>query len=84
MTYAGSRKEPWKKGYEPATQVATVRTDAMTHFEVADSTDASGGQIVYKLMHGAVTINDLATTVGDESGQKPHLELRLVRQVVAG
>lgn len=84
VTYAGSRKEPWKQGYEPAVQLSTVRTDAMTHFEVADSTDASGNQIVYKLMHGADSINDLTKTVRAEAGDKPHLQLRMVRQVIAG
>src|SRR5438309_10330075 len=83
VTYAGSRKEPWKQAYEPAIPLAKARTDAMTYFEVADSTDASGNQIVYKLMHGGDTISDLARTVGDESGPKPQLELRLVRPVPA-
>jgi hypothetical protein len=84
VTYAGSRKGPWKQAYEPSTQLAKVRDDAMGHFEVADSTDAAGNQIVYKLMHGGDTLNDLTKTVGAESGDKPHLELRLVRQVIAG
>lgn len=84
VTYAGSRKGPWKKAYEPSTQLSTVREDAMGHFEVADSTDPGGNQIVYKLMHGGDTNDDLTKTVGVEAGDKPHLELRLVRQVIAG
>jgi len=84
VTYAGGRKGPWDQAYEPAVQLAKVRQDAMTHFEVADSTDAAGNQIVYKMMHAGDTINDLAKTVGSEAGDKDRLELRLVRQVVAG
>lgn len=84
VTYAGSRKGPWKQVYEPGEQLSKVRTDAMGHFEVADSTDPAGNQIVYKLMQGGDTINDLTKTVGAEAGDKPHLELRLVRQVIAG
>ena len=75
---------PWEQAYEPSTQLARVRQDAMSHFQVADSTDAAGNQIVYKLMHGADTINDLTKTVGAEAGGKERLELRLVRQVIAG
>jgi hypothetical protein len=84
VTYAGSRKGPWEHAYEPTAQLSRVRGDAMAYFEVADSADAAGNQILYKLMHGANTLNDLTRTVGAEAGERDRLELRLVREVIAG
>ncbi len=84
VTYAGSRKGPWEHAYEPTVPLSKVRGDAMAHFEVTDSTDAGGNQILYKLMHGGNTLNDLTRTVGAEAGDEDGLEIRLVREVIAG
>lgn len=84
VTYAGGREGPWRAEYESSARLSTVRADAMNHFQLSDTTDPAGNQIVYKLMHGGDTINDLNRTVGEEAGGKPHLVLRLVRQVIAG
>jgi hypothetical protein len=83
VTYAGGRKGPFEQDYEPTITNAVVRTAAMTHFELADSTDASGQQISYKLMHGGDTV-DLTKTVGELAKHEDELKMRLVRQVSAG
>lgn len=48
VTYAGGRHGPWKKDYLVSEQLSTVRSEAMTHFGVADSSDGVN-QVVFRL-----------------------------------
>jgi hypothetical protein len=84
VTYAGGRGGPWKQTYLNDTQLGPVREDAMSHFQVADSTDAGGNQILFRLYHGRDRMDDLNQTVGDRAEGRPHLSFRLVREVIAG
>jgi hypothetical protein len=81
--YAGGRMGPYRAHLAPDTSLTTVRAEAMTHFGVADSTDAAGNRLVYTLTDGNAPV-DLGKTVGDLATGKRELELRLVREVIAG
>lgn len=83
VTYAGSRKPPFAEQFAPETKLSGVRMAAMTYFEVADSTDASGNQTVYRLKSGGETM-DLEKTLGDVAERRPRVEFRLVRELIAG
>jgi len=83
--YAGGRKGPYREHLAPETSLTTVRGNAMTHFGVVDSTDAAGNRIVFTLTDGNAPV-DLAKTVDDLATGKHEreLELRLIREVIAG
>lgn len=83
VSYAGGRQGPWKHEYPDATTLSVVRSDAMTHFGVADTTEG-GNQVVFRLYHGGDRQDDLTGTVGDLGHDKGTLALRLVREVIAG
>ncbi len=84
VTYAGSRKGPFKEEFGPTTTLAAVRQAAIHYFEVADGGDGGGNQIVFNLVHGDHTIKDLNRTVAEEADNEHHLQMRLVREVIAG
>ena len=83
VSYAGGRQGPWKKEYADTTPMATVRSDAMDHFGVADSADG-GNQVAFRLYRGGDRIDDLNLTVSQVGHGQGALALRLVREVIAG
>jgi hypothetical protein len=83
VNYAGARHGPWKKRYGEATLLSIVRTEAMSHFGVADSTDG-GNQVVFRLYHGGDRLDNLDTMVGEIGHGEGVLALRLIREVIAG
>jgi hypothetical protein len=83
VSYAGGRQGPYQHDYAENEPLATVRSDALTHFGLADSTEG-GNQIVFRLYHGGDPISDLGVTVGDAEPGNGALAFRLVREVIAG
>ncbi|MEA2677350.1 MAG: hypothetical protein QOJ81_1491 [Chloroflexota bacterium] len=83
VSYAGGRHGPYQHEYPESEQLATVRSDALTHFGLADSTDG-GNQVVFRLYHGGDYVSDLTRTVGDVEPGKGAVAFRLVREVIAG
>lgn len=83
VTYAGGRQGPYQHEYAETEQLASVRSDALTHFGVADSTEG-GNQIVFRLYHGGDPVADLTKTVGAAEPGKGALAFRLIREVIAG
>jgi hypothetical protein len=83
VSYAGGRHGPWKHEYPGTTALSVVRSDALTHFGVADIAEG-GNQVVFRLYHGGDRIDDLNQTVGDVGPGHGALALRLVREVIAG
>lgn len=82
VSYAGGRHGPWDHEYGRDALLSLVRSDAMTHFGVADSADG-GSPVVFRLYHGGEAAT-LDQTVGEAGDGKGALALRLVREVIAG
>lgn len=83
VTYAGAEK-PFKKEYDPDVTLMTLKSAVMEAFGLAESTDAQGNQTVYRLYRGGDRLDDLGQTLDQASKNEHHLQLRLVREVVAG
>lgn len=83
VTYAGAEK-PFKKEYAPDITLQTVKTAVMEAFGLAESTDAQGNQTVYRLYRGGDRLDDLGQSLDQASKNEHHLQLRLVREVIAG
>jgi hypothetical protein len=83
VSYAGGRQGPYQHEYPESEQLSTVRSDAMSHFGLADSTEG-GNQVVFRLYHGGDPVADVSGTVGDAEPGKGALAFRLVREVIAG
>ncbi len=83
VSFAGGRLGPWKNVYPETTTLSVVRSDAMTHFGVADSADG-GNQVVFRLYHGGDRLDDLNQIVGQIGHGEGALAMRLVREVIAG
>ncbi len=82
VNYAGA-KEKFAEKYARDTLVNQVKADVLTRFELGETVDASGNQTVYTLYKGGDSL-DGSRQIGDLIGHEDHLQLRLVRQVVAG
>jgi len=83
VTYAGA-EHPFKQTYDLGTILETVKADVMMAFELGESTDAQGNQTVYRIYRGGERLDDLGQTVEQAATNKHHLQLRLVREVIAG
>ena len=83
VTYAGA-EEPFKKTYDPTTTLETLKADVLEAFGLAETTDAQGNQTVYGLYKGGDRLDDLAQSINDAANNDAHLQLRLVREVIAG
>ena len=82
VSYAGGRQGPYRHEYAESEQLSTVRSDALTHFGIADSAEG-GNQVVFRLYHGGDPVSDLSITVGDAEPGNGALAFRLVREVIA-
>jgi hypothetical protein len=82
VTYPGADK-PYKHEYAQGSPMSQVKQDVISFFGLAETVDAAGNQTVYNFRKGNDPI-DLSLTVGDISGEHPHLQLRLIREVIAG
>src|SRR4051794_20583447 len=83
ISYAGGRQGPYQHEYPESEPLTTVRSDALTHFGLADATEG-GNQVVFRLYHGGDAVSDLTGTVGDAEPGKGALAFRLIREVIAG
>lgn len=83
VAYAGGRHGPWKHEYSRSTALSVVRSEAMAHFGVADTTEG-GNQVAFRLYHGGDRIDDLNQTVGEIGPGHGALAIRLIREVIAG
>lgn len=78
VSFAVSKKGPYRADVTPSTLVGTVRQQAMTHFEVAD-----GGQFTYVLSHGGQRQPD-DKTIGQVAGDKHSVDFRLIKEITQG
>ncbi|HYT81131.1 MAG TPA: hypothetical protein VEQ37_18125 [Actinomycetota bacterium] len=83
VTYAGA-EGPFKRAYAAEVQVQQVKADVLEAFGLAETIDEAGNQTLYFLYRGGDKITDLSQTVGDLADHRKHLQLRLVREVIAG
>jgi hypothetical protein len=83
VTYAGA-EGPFKQAYAADAQLQQVKADVLAAFGLAETTDEAGNQTLYVLYRGGDKITDLSQTVGDFADHRKHLQLRLVREVIAG
>lgn len=79
VSFPVSKKGPFAADYEPATTAGTVRSAAMTHFEVTDD-----AQFTYVLTHGGQRQENLDATLGSIAGEAHALEFRLVKVITQG
>jgi hypothetical protein len=64
--------------------VLLVKTDAMKAFGLSEGANAEGNTVTYTLYEGKVPLENLGQTVGELSGQKCELRLKLVQQITQG
>jgi len=82
VTYAGA-EGPFKRAYGMDVQLRQVKADVLTAFGLGETIDQAGNQNLYFLYRGGDKVTD-AQTVGDLADKRNHLQLRLVREVIAG
>lgn len=82
VNYAGA-KEKFAEKYARDILIDQVKADVLTRFGLAETVDGAGNQTVYTLYKGGDPL-DGSKPIADFVDNQDHLQLRLVRQVVAG
>ena len=82
VTYAGAAK-PFQGDYNPVTGMSQVKAEVLDAFGLAETTDSAGNQTTYTFRKGKERV-DLSATVGDAADGHKHLQMKLVREVIAG
>ena len=81
ITFAGAGT-PFKRAYPETARISQALSDALTYFGLTAGGDGAGNQIVFYLYRGADRAE--SSTLLSALSHAGHLQLKLVREVVAG
>lgn len=84
VAYVAAKKPFKQEDVSRSETVKTLKAEVLKAFGLVEGSDADGKTFTYTLFHGKTPLEDLNQTLGDVTGDKHELELKLTQQVTQG